>query len=407
MISLGLLGLPGTILHAQDSPPPEASTVPPRTAPSAGPTEIQIGQPVRSTIDEQDPQEDNRYYEEYILTLAKDDVIRVEMEADRNTPPLNPDGRPIDTYLEILPQGNRAGGVRNDDRGIGDLNSRIIFTAPESGLYVIRAQGFYRHRGAYVLTVSSLGRAVPPRLLERDRGTGRFGPDSAVGEEGGQAFRYIDYSFSGARDERVRLRLDAGEAEGRLELRAPDRSVLVQDIGLGGDSMADLFAVLPEAGTYTVRARAPSDAEVDYVLELTRGRAARPDEVLRLTLDREESSTLTIDSPIRRPPDRARIFYFYQDYELVVQSGQPVTIELNADSFDPILEAGVMSPIGFAMAMQNDDTNGLNSQLVLRPDRTGVVRVRVRSLGPAVGAYTLTATAGLPRPRQPQQPSAE
>ena len=91
--------------------------------------------------------------------------------------------------------------------------------------------------------------------------------------------------------------------------------------------------------------------------------------------------------------------FFYRLYALPVNAGETVTIDLKAESFDPVLDAGVMSPLGFAVARSNDDSEGqgTNSRLILTPTEAGTIYVRARSLNSeSLGEYTLMVRSGRP-----------
>ncbi len=86
----------------------------------------------------------------------------------------------------------------------------------------------------------------------------------------------------------------------------------------------------------------------------------------------------------------------YQLYSLTGQAGETYAISLDSNEFDPVLEAGGMTPLGFAAAMFNDDgpgeDDGLNSRLTINFSQAGTVVIRISPLGPTGGAYRLRAT---------------
>jgi hypothetical protein len=97
--------------------------------------------------------------------------------------------------------------------------------------------------------------------------------------------------------------------------------------------------------------------------------------------------------------DSGNATYFYRLYTLPMKAGETVTIDLKAESFDPVLDAGVLSPLGFALARTNDDSEGTNSRLVLTPTESGTIYLRARSLNAeSLGEYTLIVTEGAPPP---------
>jgi hypothetical protein len=93
--------------------------------------------------------------------------------------------------------------------------------------------------------------------------------------------------------------------------------------------------------------------------------------------------------------DSGAISSFYRLYALPMRAGETVTVDLVSADFDPVLDAGVLSPLGFAVARTNDDAEGTNSRLVLGPTESGTIYLRARSLNAdSMGDFTLTVTPG-------------
>jgi hypothetical protein len=92
---------------------------------------------------------------------------------------------------------------------------------------------------------------------------------------------------------------------------------------------------------------------------------------------------------------------FAEDFALPVHEGDEVTVTLESRDFDPVLDAGAPSPLGFAVAVTNDDGGGgRSSRLLLRARVTGTIYLRARAIEPAVGQFVLTVRPGnVPPPR--------
>ena len=158
---------------------------------------------------------------------------RVNLEAGRRYS-ITANSDAFDTYLRLLPPGSEEPVAENDDSG-DSLNSRINFTPPTSGEYVVRVSSFSPGgAGAYNLRVEP---AAPlPALVTRptrtERGQWRvFQGSLSANDPIDNERRYDDYE----------LRLGAGETamihvtgEGDL-----DSQIMVYSAdGRGGDPIA-------------------------------------------------------------------------------------------------------------------------------------------------------------------------
>ncbi len=184
---------------------------------------------------------------------------RVQLEAGRRYA-ISATSDAFDTYLRLLPPGSEEPVAENDDSG-DSLNSRINFTPPTSGEYVVRVSSFAPGgTGDYNLRVEP---AAPlPALITRptrtERGQWRIYQGSlAASDPADNERRYDDYE----------LRLAAGETamihvtgEGDLDpmlmvYSADDRGgdALAADDDSGGGVNPFVFFAPGEAGTYVVR----------------------------------------------------------------------------------------------------------------------------------------------------------
>lgn len=121
--------------------------LPPLPAPPA-PTAIRAGQTVRGTLSATDPQAgDESYYDAFAYTGRAGERVTVTMRSDA-----------FDTYVVI---GRGVGAAfeqleSNDDGEDDGTNSRLVFTLPAAGTYIIRANSLSAEStGAYTLTVQS------------------------------------------------------------------------------------------------------------------------------------------------------------------------------------------------------------------------------------------------------------
>ncbi|HMJ92830.1 MAG TPA: hypothetical protein VK472_01890 [Allosphingosinicella sp.] len=355
------------------------------------PQSIAVGASVDGNISESDPELGDRHYDAYRIRLGKGEAIQADMSSEA-----------LDSYLDVIAAGSDEPLKAHDDVGGGSRDSRLRFVAPDAGEYVLRAQGFAGSTGAYKLSVKNRQVAPPPALLPLDsagEASGRFTESSALDDED---HPFALHSFAGKKGERVRIDMVSSGLDPQLELslEGGDFTASNDDGGDGLDSR--IFAVLPSDGTYKLRARSLNSEAGSYSLRLQRFAPAGPPQPPgRLRRDAPTMGRLSFDDPGLEMAvgDDGQPSFFYRLYALPMNAGETVTIDLKAESFDPVLDAGVMSPLGFAVAKTNDDTEGqgTNSRLVLTPTETGTIYVRAHSLNAeSLGEYTLTVTGGAP-----------
>ena len=105
-------------------------------------------------------------------------------------------------------------------------------------------------------------------------------------------------------------------------------------------------------GRYTVQARSLGDEAGDYTLKLTEyGPAGPPPAPVALSRGDPVQGRLSFEDVGLQAgtDDSGAITYFYRLYALPMRAGETVTVDMKASDFDPVLDAGVMSPLGFAV----------------------------------------------------------
>jgi len=354
---------------------------------------IHPGTPTPGSISSSDPRADQRHYDDYRLTLREGDVVQIDMESEQS--------EQIDPYLEIFGPNSNQPLAANDDRDTSTLDSRLVFTAPAAGDYIVRAQEFYFQGGGYRLSVQRLPSAPQPiPLVQGRRVDGIIGNQSSVISDEGRPYRYVPYVFEGRAGARVRLDMRAANLDSRLQLVGRDGTVIERNDDGGRLRNARIVAVLPEDGRYIVRASAPSTQAGSYNLEL---RLAPPEgehspTELRVGESIDQELGGVGSGVVMRRGDRARINFFYNIYALPVAAGDTIIVTMTATGFVPVLEAGSMTVLGFATAVADDDNErGHPAELVLRPmlqpGQRGVIHLRARALGSNTGTFRLTTAA--------------
>jgi hypothetical protein len=369
---------------------PAAASAQQATCP-ARPTAVAIGGAVSGDLAATDGHRDDRLTDCYRLPLKEGDSVQIDLVASQ-----------FDPFLDVFaPGGGDSPLKENDDAPGGGHNARLNFRAAAAGDYLLRAQGLSGGTGSYVLSVTRREIAPPPPSLPLAAGReiqGHLDDKSPKTDDG---HPYSLYGFQGQAGSRIRIDMTSETLDSVVELKREDGgdfSATNDDGGEGRNSR--LWVVLPASGRYTVQARSLGDEAGDYVLKLTEyGPAGPPPAPTELRRGGPIQGRLSFeDSGLQAGTDESgAITYFYRIYALPMRAGETVTVDLKASDFDPVLDAGVMSPLGFASARTNDDSDGTNARLVLTPTESGTIYLRARSLNAEkLGDFTLTATPGAP-----------
>lgn len=372
------------------------------------PRRLEVGACVRSSLDEQDDSVDGVSevnYEDYLLPLAAGEAVRIDMDALPRSVPANAESSAeefgFDTYLEIRAAGEGDALNANDDRE-DSLNSTLLFVAPERRTYIVRATSYLGGTGEYVLRVRNVRPPPTPRLLESLM-PGRLAPEEMSGEWADPTARGARYAIEGVAGERVRVGLDSTIPNAFLAIYDSARRRIGSATAPEGSE--DLVAILPETGTYLVQLTAADLAEAhDYRLELDRAaNVTAPAVPAPIAIGARIQGGLTLDSPAQVEPRSPARSYFYRLYELPVEAGTVITVEMASAAFTPVIEAGSMSVLGFATAADSSGMTGragtrtagmrTNARLELRPERSGIIHLRARSRGLHVGDFTLQVSA--------------
>lgn len=184
---------------------------------------------------------------------------RVNLEAGRRYT-ISASSDAFDTYLRLLPPGSEEPVAENDDSG-DSLNSRINFTPPASGEYVVRVSSFAPGgTGAYNLRVEP---AAPlPALVTRptrtERGQWRVYQGALSATDPADNDRhYDDYELRLGAGETAMIHVTGeGDLDSQIMVYSADGRggdpITADDDGGGGVNPFVFFAP-GEAGTYVVR----------------------------------------------------------------------------------------------------------------------------------------------------------
>lgn len=351
--------------------------------------------PSSGTLTASDPVASERHYDDWRLHLEAGQTVQIDLGSNA-----------FDTLLELWRPGESQPVADNDDASYGILDSRLTYAVAETDDYVVRAQHLYAASGygAYNLSARLLtGTTEVHDLSPNSSVMGTLTSDSPVSADlgrVGRGLRYDEYLFQGREGDRVRIDMTSSALDPRLQLLDSDRTLMQSDNN-GGDGLnSRIVAALPHSGPFRVRAAASSEQSGRYTLLLRIEHAITPESIPQLRLNQlvSDGHLGGPQSEVRlRSGERARIDYFYNLYWVQVQRGETVTVTMRATGFEPVLDAGAMSLLGFAAAETDDDnSNGQDAQLVLTPQDSGRIYLRARSAGSNGGRFTLAVVPGRP-----------
>lgn len=371
----GTDGGPFTLSLTQRAAPPRA----PR------PQGIRLGADVDGELNARDPEsEDGARYDGYSVRLSAGQRIQIRLESD-DFDPLVRIGRMNRGAFEEL--------AANDDDSSGGLNSRLIFTAPSAGEYVIRAEGLgVDATGDYTLKLEEGPAPLASKPIAiGDEVEGELSSDDSDNDDGQRA---DIYSFTATAGQRVEITLDASDFDAYLELFGPDGSSLGEDDD-GGDEGTNsrLVRTLADAGTYTVQARALSDDGVGaYTLKLTEAAPAPTPGAIAFGQ--------TIQGEIKEDGGRDDEGRAYAAYRFSGQEGARIQAIVRSGDFDAFVQIGRASDEWEVLASDDDGLGeGTDSRLTFKLPETGEYELRASPLGGGEkGLYSIELLDKGPQP---------
>lgn len=233
--------------------------------PDPEPAPLPFGRSVQGEITETSAQGDTGgRFDAYRFNGAEGQRVQVVMRSGD-----------FDTYLYI----GRAEGnfevLAYDDDGLGEgLNSRLNFTLPEDGAYVVRASSFGGGgRGLYALEMTDRGPApVAGSLLIGATVRGALDENDSMAP--GDSSFYDDYRFQAQSGDRLRITMVSNEFDAFLMLGrglADEFEVLASDDDGLSDTNSLIEHEITESGWYVLRANsyAPNSTGA-YVISIER-----------------------------------------------------------------------------------------------------------------------------------------
>lgn len=232
-------------------------------APPPPPTSIQFGETVEGEIKTEDPQsDDGKHYHAYAFSGAEGQRIQAILRSGD-----------FDAYLEVGAAEGDFTALASDDDGLAQgTDSRLNFTLPKTGDYVIRVMPLSAEEdGLYALELTERGpEPEPGSILVGATARGTLRSTDAMTEEGAY---YDAYRFQAKKDEKLRITLVSNAFDAFLDLGEGGEaftSLATDDDGLS-DTHAKLEWTAPEDGWYVVRAQALAPNETGaYALAVER-----------------------------------------------------------------------------------------------------------------------------------------
>ncbi len=369
-LALAAAGAPS---HAQPAPASPNSRQTAAAALAQPPRQIGVGETLRGELAAGDPRSPNgSYFDLYAFQAVAGQSYVVALTSDE-----------FDTYLYVTGPGGLV--AENDDADAGVTNSRLAFTAPQTGEIQIRTNSLARREsGGYSV---SLQAGVASRRIALSQSL--QGEITAASPKQTDGTPYQAFVFEGQAGQSVTIDLSSRDFDPFLVLRKGGASEdLVSDDDGGGGADAQILFTLPSAGAYEIRANAIStSARGRFTLKLAKGLAARKPTPTQITYGR------VVRGELNTSAGRDAGGLFYDVYAFTGQKGDKVTISAASDDFDPVLDLGLAGHVDEDSWLDtNDDGAGGGTdaliQYVLPQD--GAYEVHLVSYTPGeAGHYIL------------------
>ena len=376
----GLDGGAFTLALAERPPAPRA----PR------PTGMRVGQTRSGALASGDPEsDDGTRFDAFSVSLRAGQRVAVTLKSDDFDPVVSVGRTAASGFSEL---------ASNDDGGGDGLNSYLVFTASDTGSYVVRASSLaVDGLGNYVL---ELAEGPAPLAAESivigDTLSGVLSSTDGLNDAGQRA---DGYRFSGLTGQRIQATMNAQTFDAYLELFGTvdgvTTSLETDDDGADGEGTdARLTYVLPSDGDYVIEARAlGNEAEGAYSLSLAETAPEAPPTPLAFNT--------AIQSEITSADARDDEGRGFHAYSFAGVEGNRIQIVMRSGDFDTFLQVS-RADGDFSMLASDDDGlgEGTDSRLTYILPVTGHYVVRASALGSEddEGLYSIELTDRGPQP---------
>jgi len=293
--------------------------------------------------------------------------------------------RNLDSYLELFDE-NQQSLATDDDGGPIGLDSRLVFTLPRTGSYVVEARAYSDGTGPYTLEIKEIQPDAPPRAIAFGATVeGEIGENDST-DTGGRSFDA--YRFSATAGQRVRAIMRSGDFDSLLQLSRAEgdfEAIASDDDGLGEGLDSRLDFTIKEDGDYIIRAMPyAADSKGLYSLELLdRGPEPKPGSLLVGTTVRgvlTETDATTGDNS------------FYDAYRLTLREDDKLIITMVSNDFDSFLMVGRQEgDADFELLASDDDSlSDTHAKVEWTVPDDGVYEIRANAFAAGqTGAYAL------------------
>ena len=352
-VSLLLLGVIAS-LQAKPTPPDKKD----EPAPACTPTEI------KNELNDDDPKDEklNNPAKKYTIKFHKDKTYVIDLES-----------KDFDAYLRLLDKKGKQ--LAEDDDGGGELNSRIIHSAIETGDHQIVATSLDGQAGKFTLKIRELN-------LKGEAKARKLGKDGLdINDEIGPN----DTSDLDKLSKILTVQLKAGQSymfdldttdfdpqlfvfDGKSKLLGQDMMKVIQAATANGAHHLVVKSFDGQLGKFELKIR-------EFTLKGEAKARAIGKDGLSITEQIGNNDT----SPIGK---------LGKIYSVQLKAGQSYTIDLGSQDLDSYLY--LFDSKSSLLAQDDDSGDGLNSRITFRPERDGVFHILATTLGGQdTGEFTL------------------
>ena len=343
---------------------------------------LAVGATVEGTIGDGDltAVEDSYRYDDYAVSARAGQRLEAVLRSGA-----------FDAFLEVFPEDATADALGADDDGLGEgADSRLRFTAPADGTYILRARPLSGlEGGAYTLSLSERAPAArAPRPSGVRVGQTVRGEITNRDPETDDGLPYDAFAFRARQGDRIAIALDSEAFDPVLHVGRTENGAFVQlaenDDGPDGGLNSRLLFTAPANGDYLIRVT-PLDPDTAgaYSLALQEGPPPVPAQAIEIGA--------TVDGQLTETDGKNESDAAADTYRFEGREGQRIRIDMTSDAFDTYLELFDEARVSLD---QDDDggPEGTNSRLTITLPRTGSYIIEARAFSQATGAYNLSIT---------------
>lgn len=345
---------------------------------------IRLGQTARGELSDRDPEADNGLpYDAFSFRARQGDRLAISLNSEAFDPLVRVGRMERGAFVQL---------AENDDGPDTGLNSRLIFTAPATGEYVIRATPLNgADLGAYTLELQE----GPPPVAAQSIAVGATVEADLTESDGkGESETRADaWTFEGRQGQRIRIDLTSEDFDTYVELFDENRVSLARDDDGGPEGTnSRLTFTLPRDGAYIVEARSFSDGMGAYSLSLAEVEPDRAPEPIVFGAGFEGEIG---EGDPRDTDDRGFDAFTFSGLE-----GQRVRAIMRSGDFDTYLQIGKAGDEFSPLASDDDGLmEGTDSRLDFTLPEDGDYVLRALPLGTeGEGLYSLELVDRGPQP---------